>query len=323
MVLAGYEIEPERIDFVADLDCIVFRVKPKGHRHDYMTLRFYPSYYGGSVEISHELCWLRALSRETDLLTPEPIAARDGSLVQTLNPKVHDIDSCVLLSWVPGRFFDKGLTPGRLQQVGVFTGRLHNHSEQFTAVYDFPATRLAYLPELSRWAQYEAQRPEWFSKRDLTVLASVAVTLQEELDSLGRDGGEYGLIHGDLHLLNYLFHRGRAGAIDFSDCGWGHFAHDIAAALVFVQYLPDWSKRDRAEYSALRDAYVKGYRSVRGLPRDWERSMPIYLAIRLFTMLDWMTYHWPSIDYLPWGQRAVATSVEALQNFLATAEYLR
>ena len=71
---------------------------------------------------------------------------------------------------------------------------------------------------------------------------------------------------GDLHLANYLFHRGRAGAIDFSDCGWGHFVHDMAAALVFVQYKTDWSERNSAECASLRDAYVDGYLSARALP---------------------------------------------------------
>lgn len=32
-----------------------------------------------------------------------------------------------------------------------------------------------------------------------------------------------GLIHGDLHQENYLFCRGAVGAIDFDDCGYGHF----------------------------------------------------------------------------------------------------
>ena len=89
----------------------------------------------------------------------------------------------------------------------------------------------------------------------------------------------------------------------------------MAAALVFVKHPVDRGERSAGDYALLRDAYVNGYMSVRDLPSDWEHTLPIYLATRLFTMLDWMTYHWPCIDYLPWGPSAVTATVDALQPY--------
>jgi Ser/Thr protein kinase RdoA (MazF antagonist) len=55
---------------------------------------------------------------------------------------------------------------------------------------------------------------------------------------LGASPDVFGLIHSDLHQENYLFHRGRVRAIDFDDCGWGHFVYDLAVTLSELQHLP-------------------------------------------------------------------------------------
>jgi len=109
-ILAEYEISPDKIEFIADLDCIVFRVSLVDQPREYLALRFYPSDYGGVCEISQELHWLESLSRDTELLVPNPLRSRDGSLALKLEPVIHDMDCCALMSWVPGRRFSRGLT---------------------------------------------------------------------------------------------------------------------------------------------------------------------------------------------------------------------
>ncbi len=146
-ILAGYAVDATHMKFVAGLDCVIFRIWLRGHRCESVTLRFYPEYYGGAGDIAGEIDWLHALARDTQLLVPTPIAARDGSLIQPLQPSLHGMHWCVLLSWVPGRFLYKSLTSGRLQQVGAFTAALHNHAEQHTRMHVLPADRCAYLPE--------------------------------------------------------------------------------------------------------------------------------------------------------------------------------
>lgn len=315
LMLGRYSLPVTRIDFVADFDCVVFRVRLHGYHFESATLRLYPSYYGGAGYIGHEVDWLLALARDTDLLIPEPLAARDGSLVQTFDEPVHDMTCCVLMSWVPGRFLEKGLTPRRLHQVGQLAGQLHKHSRDFVRAGTFPRTRHAYLPEFAPWIEQSIQRPEWFTRAERMMLATAAEKLQVAVERLPASGDEYGLVHGDLHLENFLFHRGRAGAIDFNDCGWGHYVLDMASTLVYIKHpmIEDAGRTD--SWVAMRDAFLEGYASARNLPRDWQTSLDILIAVRLFVLLGWMTCHWPELDHLPWGPGGLKTAVNALRKW--------
>ena len=89
----------------------------------------------------------------------------------------------------------------------------------------------------------------------------------------------FGLIHSDLHQENYLFHRGRVRAIDFDDCGWGHFVYDLAVTLSELQHLPD--------SAALRAGLLRGYRAVRPLPAEHERYLEVFHALRVLKLTLW------------------------------------
>ncbi len=96
---------------------------------------------------------------------------------------------------------------------------------------------------------------------------------------LGTGPDVFGLIHSDLHQENYLFHRGRVRAIDFDDCGWGHFVYDLAVTLSELQHLPD--------AAALRAGLLRGYRTVRPLPPEHERYVEVFSALRVLKLTLW------------------------------------
>jgi Ser/Thr protein kinase RdoA (MazF antagonist) len=89
----------------------------------------------------------------------------------------------------------------------------------------------------------------------------------------------FGLIHADLHQENYLFHHGEVRAIDFDDCGYGHFLYDIAVALGEVGH--------RQDEPALRTALLADYRSIRLLPEAHERYLDSFFALRRLQLMLW------------------------------------
>src|SRR6185312_7496739 len=62
---------------------------------------------------------------------------------------------------------------------------------------------------------------------DCEVLDAIAETVQRAMRELGNGSDVFGLIHGDLHQGNYLFHKGKVHAIDFDTSGWGYFVYDV------------------------------------------------------------------------------------------------
>jgi Ser/Thr protein kinase RdoA (MazF antagonist) len=97
---------------------------------------------------------------------------------------------------------------------------------------------------------------------------------------LGAGPDVFGLIHGDLMQANYLIDGQRVHAIDFADFGRGYFLYDMAVTLLMLQPF------DRA--SRQREAFIRGYRSIRPLSRHHELLIDPFIAIRAVVLARWV-----------------------------------
>jgi Ser/Thr protein kinase RdoA (MazF antagonist) len=104
------------------------------------------------------------------------------------------------------------------------------------------------------------------------VIAEAILRIWSSLSALGEGPDAFGLIHGDLHHRNVLFRKGGIGAIDFDDCGYGHWLYDLAVPLKVLQGHP--------AYSELRQGLLTGYRRRRPLPGDQEAHLETFMALR-------------------------------------------
>ena len=111
---------------------------------------------------------------------------------------------------------------------------------------------------------------------------------------LGEGPEAFGLIHGDLHPENVLFERGRVRAIDFDDCGWGHYLYDLAVALSELRWRPD--------YDAHRAGLLRGYRATRPLPVDDERHLEVFHGLRLLQLVLWLLDHRAQPGFAAWDE---------------------
>lgn len=252
--------------------------------------------------IGSEMAWLSALRRDTDLCVPEPVAARDGSLVVIASdPGVPEPRVCVLLHWLDGRFVNGRLVPSHLWRVGALAGRLQDHAATWTLPAGFLRPRVDTLtsdakvdsigapPALAGRGDHptadDADRAlqlveALVSTDDAGLFARALEIVWATTRTLMRETGAFGLVHGDLHYENVLFHRGEARAIDFDDCGWGFRLYDLAVTLSELE------KRPR--YVEFQDALIGAYAQARRLPADHAMHINAFLVLRRMQILLWV-----------------------------------
>lgn len=229
--------------------------------------------------VRSEMEWLAAIRRDTDLQVPEPVPTLDGSLFTVARSEgVPEPRTCVIFRWLEGRFLHKGLTPAHLERVGAFTARLHLHASSFARPEGFTRDRVDSMGH-DVIPYIQSVFAAVLSADDLAVVTEALKRARGVVDELGESPDLFGLIHSDLHQENYLFHRGEVRVIDFDDCGWGHFLYDLGVTLLNVDPLP--------HKEALREALLRGYRSVRPLPVEHERYLPTFLALRHLQIATW------------------------------------
>lgn len=281
--LVIYGITPVRLMALDHLENTTFRVDVPGG--DPYVLRIHrtsgsPVHPPRSVEeVRSETTWLAALRWEAGLAVPEPILTADGSPLAVVDaPGVPELRICVLFRWSAGRFLDAGLTPSHLERVGGFIARLHDHAMHFAPPADFVRWRVADLSgDATAWAAGVVG--EQCGPRAAATVEVVLGDVQRAQGELGEGPGEFGLIHADLHQENYLFHRGQVRAIDFDDCGWGHYTYDLAVTLSELRWRPN--------YAALRAGLLRGYRAVRPLPAKDERYLETFQGMRMLLLVLW------------------------------------
>jgi Ser/Thr protein kinase RdoA (MazF antagonist) len=107
------------------------------------------------------------------------------------------------------------------------------------------------------------------------VFGRVAEEGARTFELLAQAGADQGLVHADYIPGNCRFRGRRVGVLDFDDAGRGFFLYDLAVLL-------DHFRRELAR------ACLAGYRSVRPLPTELERHVPVLIAVRHAATCLWL-----------------------------------
>ena len=310
-LLRSCGLAPRRVRPVAQVYCDIHRITTTGGGD--VSLRVYPAERADARPIETEVAWLRALADE-DLHVPRPLADAQGRFLHCWQPDpAAPPRHAVLLTWLDGRMHDRGLTPERLRRVGALTARLHLSSARLAAAGAITTDRLAYDSDLRAWAG--VTRASALGREAGAAARAAASRLSAELAALRTTPDCHGFVHGDLHQWNLLFARDVAGAIDFTDCGWGHHAMDLAAPLQFLRHWLLDQHDHRAQAPRLQEALLRGYSDVATLPADIEGQLDLYIVARTFMSLDWILDDWPRPDHRPWRTQFIAGCAQALRAY--------
>jgi Ser/Thr protein kinase RdoA (MazF antagonist) len=236
-----------------------------------------------AAAVHSELLWLRAIRRDSDLSVPEPVETRGGDLVvQVGHEAVPGTRVCALFGWIEGRFRQpKNFSRASIREVGRFMGHLHRHSQGFMPPADFVRPRLDYAGILGA-AHGGSLETLQATTKEHRLLEIAATKVQQAMYELGEGSEVFGLIHADLHAQNYLFHRGRVGAIDFDACSFGHYLADIAATTHMLRH-------PRLDSADVLEEFLGGYCAVRELNAELRAKIDLFKVANSLMLAIWMT----------------------------------
>lgn len=264
---------------------VTFRLDdPRNGRR--IVLRVHRLGYHEPDEIQAELAWIGALRDEAVVTTPEPLAAVDGELVQTLpSPTGRPPRHAVAFAFAEGREPEQGRDlPRWFETLGRITGRMHEHSRRWLPppgfrrkLWDFDAM-LGDRPLWGRW-----QDGMGLDEAGRAHLTRVVARLRGGLDAFGQGPERFGLIHADLRLANLLADGDRLAVIDFDDCGLSWFAYDFAAAVSFFEHDPI--------VPALAEAWACGYREEVSFSAEDAAALPMFVMLRRVLLTAWIASH--------------------------------
>lgn len=268
--------------------------------------------YHTAPSIASELMWLMALGRESDVLVPGVLMAKDGSLVQTLSaPDLDRPRHAVVYSFLEGTEPPEDKLVEGFERLGEISARMHRHAKGWTPPAGF--TRHSWTPEAIlddhfNWGPW--QKGMNVEGAALTLLQRLADVVRQRLARLSTGREHYGLIHADLRLANLLVKGARTAVIDFDDCGYGWFLYDLATALSFIEARPDVPE--------LVASWLKGYRKIASVPADVEKEIPTLIMMRRLAVTGWAgaQRHLEFVQSL--GPPFTADSCRLAENYLKT-----
>lgn len=276
-----------------------------------MVLRVHRPGYHTLDEIRSELAWIEALRADGTVLTPKPIAARDGALLQAIGENGGEARIAVGFEFVTGQ---EPMIDGNLlewfRELGRITARMHRHVRGWAQpagfrrkVWNFDAA----LGRIAYWGDW--RKGLGLDERGRALLQRASDKVERTVATLGTGPEHFGLVHADLRLANLIVEGERMTVIDFDDCGFGWLTYDFAASISFIEHEP--------VIPGLMEAWVAGYRDVAVLSPENEASIPTMVMMRRILLVAWVASHAETPTAQSMGTRFTDETLKLAEKYLS------
>jgi Ser/Thr protein kinase RdoA (MazF antagonist) len=286
-----------------------FRIAdPNGGRN--LIVRVHRPDYHTEAEILSELAWIDALRQDNIVSTPQPIAARDGSLLQVFSDG-ETLRHAVAFEYMSGKEPDAESDLIKWYgALGEINARLHNHSRAWVR----PSQFIRKTWDFDRIIGDNAYWGNWRMALGLTaegkeILERTHRLLSAQTSGYGYGADRFGLVHCDMRAANLLVDGERLGVIDFDDCGISWFAYDFAAAISFMEHEP--------VVPELMSAWLEGYRRIAPLAAEHEAALPMFIMLRRMQLTAWIASHAETPTAQSMGAAYTDGTVALAEHYLA------
>jgi Ser/Thr protein kinase RdoA (MazF antagonist) len=280
--LALYGLSPDATATLCNVsENHTYRVEDPASGRRY-ALRVHRPGYRTARQIESELEWIDALRSDGAVDTCVPVSAADGSRVVSVLGS-HNV---VLFEWLQGTEPDlegDDVIAG-FRTLGAVSARMHAHARAWRRPPGFDRPAWDYERTLGAGGHWGAwQDGLGMGPEERRLLDRLDAAIAARLESYGRGGHRFGLVHADIRLANLLVDDGHVRVIDFDDSGFAWFMYDFATTVSFME--------DHPRVPELRDAWLEGYRSVAPLDPADEAELDTFVMLRRLLLVAWIGSH--------------------------------
>lgn len=252
------------------------------------------------LHVGFELAWMNELAQHIPGIAG-PIPSQVG--------KLYEVASVNAEQWIisvfhkaPGHIVKPESTAEwndtLISSLGELLGELHRHTRPYVEKIGINKQldwKHSYLfwPENNAWVDQDIQ-PIW--KKTLA-----------EMEALPISHEDYGIVHTDIHHLNFHVKNGSIVLFDFDDCAYSWYAYDIASTLFFMASTADYRDGESGKRILERFAipFLCGYQKRAVLPAHWFDMFPLFVRYRRIAQYKYFfnLFHGrdnPHEEYLAW-----------------------
>ena len=286
--LRAFPICADTLELLSVSENVSFRVTDRSDGAAYV-LRLHRPWYHTLEELNAERMWIRALG-EAGINVPEPLTTRDGREYTTVSIRATDERRNVgVARWTEGELLgelllhnnDVGAVEGYFAQLGAIVAAMHNQASNWQLPVSFARHALdidGLMGDAPFWGPFWEHPALSSAERQLVI--QTRDRIRGALHRYGQRSATFSLIHADMHPFNLLVHNESLTVIDFDDAGFGWHQYDIAVALI--------AYRTKPYYTAIEAAFLRGYRTARGITDAALALVPMFMLIRGLASIGWI-----------------------------------
>lgn len=286
LVKYGWEyMEEIKLIVLSENATYMIRNKETGSRDG--VLRISRPGYHTLEELNSEMKWLRQINDYTPLLVANPIKGLDGKNIQIIKGEDGKEYYCVVYEYLSGEAPDEENEEAlvrHFRKLGQTTAYLHRQTNIWNGTRRLNRMEWTYdniIGDTPAWGRWQ-DSPDMTSEAE-AMLIRVTLIIKKRLERYGRNENNYGLIHADLRLANLLIEGEQIKVIDFDDCGFGWYLHDLASALSFIE--------DKPIVPRLVNAWLEGYKRVLPFTDTDFEEIDTFIMMRRLQLTAWLASH--------------------------------
>lgn len=261
-----YDLDWNRIRFIQLSGTITYKIETDT-KGSYL-LRMHPERQT-KAEIESELYFLKELSEskfKDDLIAPEAVASRDGSLIlEAATEKDYRSPYVTMMRWVEGEHL-REFTEQHVFSMGAMIAKLQNLAARIAVPSTFVRPYWGVASFRQEVAKLERFYTRFLSESSWELYQKAIEKIIQQVSCMTPDEQNYGLIHADVHSGNLVFHNDIPYPIDFGRLSYGYYLYDVAGALLELN-------------PVLRKWYLDGYASIKRWDPDFQHDLECFFIM--------------------------------------------